>query len=178
MRDGRPVRLGDCAELNLNAIAKGFVVDAAVRSVAAEFDPAVILIGAGGDLAQRGEQPSRVAIENPLRPYDNEPPIALVELHNGGLATSGGSRRGFRIGDHHYSHVIDPRSGSPVEHHASISVLAADAMTADVLATVAGMLAPADAVGYVEGLSGVGCLVVDAAGRRLTDSTWRHAEIT
>ena len=138
----------------------------------------MILISAGGDLAQRGERPSTVAIENPLRPYDNEPPVALVELHNGGLATSGGSRRGFRIGDHFYSHVIDPRSGVPVEHHSSISVLASDAMIADVLATVAGMLSPLDAVGYVEGLVDAGCLVVDADGRQFTDPTWRHAQIT
>jgi thiamine biosynthesis lipoprotein len=178
MRDGRPVRLGDCAELNLNAIAKGFVVDAAVGAVAAAFDPAVILVSAGGDLAQRGDRPSTVAIENPMRPYDNEPPIALVELHNGGLATSGGSRRGFRIGDHFYSHVIDPRSGLPVEHHSSISVLASDAMTADVLATVAGMLPPPDAVRYVDGLTDTGCLIVDADGRQFADSTWRQAQIT
>jgi FAD:protein FMN transferase len=178
MRDGRAVRTGDCSELDLNAIAKGFIVDAAVAAVVASFEPEVILIGAGGDLAQRGSRPSRIGIENPVRPYDNEPPIALVELHNGGLATSGGSRRGFRIGDRRYSHVIDPRSGWPVEHHASISVLAPDAMTADVVATVAGMLPPPAAVGYLEGLVDTGGLVVDTGGRQFSDSTWQEARIT
>ncbi|MDH3475327.1 MAG: FAD:protein FMN transferase, partial [Rhodospirillales bacterium] len=42
-----------------------------------------------------------------------------------------------------YSHIIDPRSGAPVEHAlAAVSVVARSAMTADALATALMVLGP------------------------------------
>ena len=90
-----------------------------------------------------------------------------------GLATSGSARRGWRIAGRWYSHVIDPRSGRPVDHVASASVVAPDAATADAVATVLSVLAPAEGVAFVEGLDDVpdvAALVVGADG-----STWRSA---
>jgi FAD:protein FMN transferase len=176
VRDGRIHRLGDCSGLDLNAIAKGYIVDTAMASAVAEFDPPMILVGAGGDVLQRGTRGSLVHVENPLRPYDNEPAIATVAVHDAALATSGGSRRGYRIGDRWFSHVIDPRTGATVEHLASISVLAPDATTADVVATIAGTMAPPDAVAYVESLGDVGCFVVDRVGDRWSSARWRSAQ--
>jgi thiamine biosynthesis lipoprotein len=171
--DGILDRIGDCAALNLNAIAKGFIVDRAVDAAVDRFAPSMVVVSAGGDLRHSGEPPARIGIENPLRPYDNEPPLAVIELSDGGLATSGGARRGVRIGGDWFSHVIDPRSGEPVRAQASISVVAADAMTADVMATVLGLSNPQDAVDLAGSFDDVGCLVVGPDGTRWTDPTWR-----
>jgi len=52
------------------------------------------------------------------------------------VATSGDYRNFRERGGRRWSHIIDPRSGRPVEHAtASVTVVAADAMTADGLAT-------------------------------------------
>ena len=175
--DGRPVRIDDCTALSLNAIAKGYIVDAAAELAAASVPNASVLVSAGGDMRHVGTEPSRVGIENPLRPYDNEPPLTSITLRNAGLATSGGSRRGFRIGDRWVSHALDARTGQPIEAQASISVAAPDAMTADVLATVAGALTPEAAVAMVEAMRDVACFVIDPRGVALADRSWRGLEV-
>lgn len=141
---GSIVRTGEVDGIDLNALAKGWIVDRAVESareaaVQAALDPAALdlVISAGGDLRHRGSGSVRVGIEHPLRPYDNEPPLARVRVADAALATSGGARRGFRVRGLRYSHLIDPRSGEPADEVASISVLGPDAATADVVATIA-----------------------------------------
>lgn len=158
---GRPVRAGDCTDLNLNAIAKGFIVDRALEVVADH--GLAVMINAGGDLAHRGPRPIDISLENPLRPFDNEPPLLVMPIANAAIATSGGARRGFRFGDRRHSHVIDPRTGWPADRLASITVIANDAMTADVVATVLGVQAPAAALAEAPTL-GVECIVVTNDG--------------
>lgn len=172
MRHGVPVRLGDCSHLNLNAIAKGYIVDRGLALASLDGGVLSVVVSAGGDLAHRGDEPSRVGIENPLRPFDNEPPVAFVSLRNAGLATSGGARRGVRIGSEWFSHVLDPRTGQPVDTQASISVVAPSAVEADVLATIAGAMRPADAVDDIEARAQIGCLIVERNGQLISDSTW------
>lgn len=175
--DGVPVAHGDCSLVDVNAIAKGYIVD---RSLAAgrAVDPTLDLtVNAGGDLAHHGAHHLRVGIEDPSRPYDNEPPLTSVHIRDEGLATSGRSRRGVRIDGRWYGHVIDPATGMPVDEIASITVVAADAVTADVLATVAGVRRPADAVVAIEELGGRAGLVVDRDGRRWPSPTWPSIEV-
>ncbi len=168
---GVPTATGDCRALDLNAIAKGFVVD---RALDAAMDDEVVWVSvnAGGDLAHRGLGSVRVGIENPHRPYDNEPPLMTIELAGAALATSGLARRGFRVGGRWFGHVLDPRTGWPVTGIASISVVEADALTADVLATVAGVLDPAEAIEFLDGFAGAEGLVVDEDGGQWETTGW------
>ncbi len=171
MVDGLPVATGDCSALNVNAIAKGYVVDRALDA-ADRLGLSWVCVNAGGDLAHRGVGAVRVGIENPHRPYDNEPPLMVIRLADAALATSGHARRGFRVGDRWFGHVLDPRTGWPVKEIASISVVAGDAMTADVLATVAGVMAPDEALGFLDGVDDVEGLVVIEDGLQLTTVGW------
>lgn len=174
---GRPVPVGDCRGVNLNAFVKGWIVDRAVdtaRSVAPSTD---ILVNAGGDLRHTGSAPIRIGIENPLRPYDNEPPVSIIELCDSGLATSGRARRGFRISGTWYSHVLDPRTGRTVDNHASISVVAADAATADVLATVAGLMPAEECLTYAEAL-GSPCFLIGPDGSKRGNGQWANIEVS
>jgi thiamine biosynthesis lipoprotein len=174
--DGRVERSGDCDDLNLNAIAKGFIVDRAVDRAVERVAGrgGTVLVNAGGDLAHRGPAAIRIGVENPLRPFDNEPPIAYLVLADGAVATSGGARRGFRIGGRRYSHVIDPRTGRPADRIASITVVADDAMTADVVATVLGVVDPRAAVDEAPSF-GAECLVVGADGSLSCSAGWVSA---
>lgn len=159
--------------IDLNALAKGWVVDralAAGRAVAPT--EADLVVSAGGDLGHTGPGSARIGIENPLRPYDNEPPVVTVEVRGAGLATSGRARRGFRIGGRWYGHVVDPRTGATADHVAGISVVAPDTATADVLATILGLMVPADAVAHAEA-DGVACLVIAPDGTVTANDRWR-----
>ena len=126
---GRPVAVGDCSAIDLNAFAKGWIVDRALEVGWARGTARSITVNAAGDLVHRGEPAIRVGVENPLRPYDNEPPLMTIELRDAGMATSGRARRGYRIGGRWYSHVIDPRSGRTVDDVASVTVVTGSAAT-------------------------------------------------
>ena len=174
---GRPVRTGDCAALQLNALAKGFIVDRAVAAAETAGSIVAVTVNAGGDLLHRGESTLRVGIEDPHRPYDNEPPLTSVDLRDAGLATSGGSRRGFRVDGRRYGHVIDPSTGAPADGIASITVVAEDAATADAIATSAGVLTAEDALTTAGALGAAACLVVDRDGVRRADHGWHAIEV-
>ncbi len=179
MVEGRPVPTGDCSRFNLNAMAKGWIVDRAVASIGDRFDDIDnILVNAGGDLCHRGSGTVRVGIENPQRPYDNEPPLTVIEISNEAVATSGAARRAFRVGGRRVGHVLDPRSGQPAEVSASVSIVAPLAMVADVVATPAGILAAATALELVDGADetagvAVAALIIDHDGTTHPSRRWR-----
>ena len=162
--DGEPTRVGDVSDLDLNAFAKGWIVDRAVEHAIDQWPHLDLTVNAGGDLRRVSTSPLVVALENPLRPYDNEPPIACLELVSGGIATSGPSRRSVKVGEHSVSHIIDPRTGRPAAGHGSVTVTAPDAATADVLATICYLDSTERALQRAA-QHGCGCVVVGLEGR-------------
>lgn len=124
-------------QVDLGGIAKGYGVDRAARALdALGFDR--YLIEAGGEVRVRGTNargvPWRVGIERPdavpQRAY------AVLPLTGGAVATSGDYRRYFVQDGRRFSHAIDPAQGAPIGHAlCSVTVVAADCMRADALAT-------------------------------------------
>jgi thiamine biosynthesis lipoprotein len=93
--------------------------------------------------------------------------LFTIRLANGAIATSGQARRGFRVGGRWYGHCLDARTGMPIEHLASVSVIAPTAMLADVLATVMSTMTPEEGVDWIEGSEwsdSVGVFFVDIDG--------------
>lgn len=106
------------------------------------------LVEVGGELRARGlrpdGQPWRVAVEVPDASDAHALALPLRDLS---IATSGDYRRHAGSGDARYAHTIDPRDGQPVRNGvASVTVLHADCMQADALATALTVL------GETEGL--------------------------
>jgi thiamine biosynthesis lipoprotein len=81
------------------------------------------LINIGGNVIALGSKdgrPWRVGIQHPRQPG----PLATLELHDGeAIGTSGDYQRFFELGGRRYSHLIDPRSGEPVEHTQAVTVV-------------------------------------------------------
>ncbi|MEZ5217198.1 MAG: FAD:protein FMN transferase [Ilumatobacteraceae bacterium] len=174
---GAVTRRGDCGAVDLNAFAKGWIVDAAIAVVSGEAGIESVLVSAGGDLAHAGAGGVRVGVENPQRPFDNEPPLLVFELSGAAAATSGSARRGFRIGGVRYGHVLDPRTGRPVEHTRSATVVAPRAAVADAVATIVSVLEPSEATGFTDRLDDVSCCVVAADGTVHRSSGWTDLEL-
>jgi thiamine biosynthesis lipoprotein len=59
-----------------------------------------------------------------------------------GVSTSGGREQWVEIGGVRYSHIIDPRTGLALTGHRSVSVIAGDATSSDMLATALSVLNP------------------------------------
>ncbi|QDU27954.1 Thiamine biosynthesis lipoprotein ApbE precursor [Anatilimnocola aggregata] len=164
------------APLTFNAIAKGAIVDAACRA-AAHKHPEIhgVLINIGGDLRVAGDTFERVAIADPFHDAVNAEPITTIFVRNRAVATSGNYRRGVQIGDKWYSHIIDPRSGQPVDHVVSATVVAHSSIDADALATICSVLTPNESLALVES-HGAACLLITRDGKRLASAGWTDFE--
>lgn len=136
------LRHADCGALDLHSIAKGWAVDRLVDAAMACNGVSRVIVNAGGDLRHDGEGTMRVGIEDPKAIADNRTPADRIEVSRRAVATSGIARRQFVVGDRRYSRLIDPRTGRPVAEQIAATVVAPDAATADVLATVASVLGP------------------------------------
>ena len=152
--DSRVVRkLNPDVQLDLDAIAPGFVVDRISRELDALGYPDHI-VEIGGEVRCRGRGPEgrswRIAIE---RPQSERSVQAVVALDDLGISTSGDYRE-FRIIDgRRVSHTIDPRSGRPVAHAlASVSVVHESVMLADAYATALMVLGPEEGYELAERL--------------------------
>ncbi|SHI11298.1 FAD:protein FMN transferase [Ferrimonas marina] len=123
--------------LNLGAIAKGYGVDV-VADLLDEQGIHDYLVEIGGELRLKGakpdQQPWRIAIEKP--DAYGRGVAQILAPGEMAIATSGDYRNFFEEEGRRFSHLIDPRSGEPVNTRlASATVLAPTAMTADALAT-------------------------------------------
>lgn len=131
-------------QVDLSAIAKGFAVDRIARLLEARgFENFMAEIG--GEIRVRGSnadsQAWRVGIE---RPVGNTRVVhRVVRLRDAAMATSGDYRNFIELDGRRYSHIIDPRTGYPVDHQlASVSVIADDCLSADAWATALLVLGP------------------------------------
>ena len=120
--------------MSLGAVGKGYALDRA-RSVLRASGVQHALLSAGGSsivaLGGRGDG-WVVDVVSPLRPGR---PIATLSLRNAALGTSGAGEQFVVQDGRRYGHVIDPRTGWPVDGTLSASVVASDAARADALST-------------------------------------------
>lgn len=133
------LQAGDVS-VDFSGIAKGYSVDriaSALRDAGIES----YLIEVGGELYGAGikpdGQPWWVALEN--SPGAENLTQSIVALHGLAVATSGDYRRYFTHNGRHYAHTINPRTGYPIDGASnklvSVTVLHAECMVADALAT-------------------------------------------
>ena len=124
-------------ELDFGGVVKEYAADAAAL-LAKQFGIRHGLINLGGDICivgpQASDEPWPIGIVHPLK---TNSPIATVRLLEGALATSGGYERFMEIEGRRYSHLIDPRTGWPIDGLLSVSVIAAQAVVAGSIASVA-----------------------------------------
>jgi len=151
-------------EIDLGGIAKGYAVDQALAELRRRGITAA-LVNAGGDIATMGRPPEaktwRVGIQKPNRRSGRLPEVVL--LTTGAVATSGDYERFVEIGGERYSHIIDPRTGMPVKSMSSVTVIAPDAATADILATACSVLGPKRGVELTAQLANVEVMYAIAA---------------
>ncbi|MCB9886386.1 MAG: DUF2271 domain-containing protein [Planctomycetes bacterium] len=148
----------------IDALAKGFVVDAACRTLQKFEHVALLSFQIGGDV-RLGDAAHEVDLVDPRHPADNAAPLLTVRLAGRAVATSGGYARGFDIAGKHHSHILDPRTGRPCDGVLGASVLAADVATADVLATSLCVLGPEEGFELLRRVPGAHAVVVTADGK-------------
>jgi thiamine biosynthesis lipoprotein len=124
-------------ELDLGGIGKEYAVDRAYELLSKKA-PGPFLVNFGGDLRASGPPPNgfwQVGIEKP----DQEQNAGMIlRLERGALATSGDSKRFVQRDGRRYGHVLNPKTGWPVQNAPrSVTVAASSCTEAGLLATLA-----------------------------------------
>jgi thiamine biosynthesis lipoprotein ApbE len=163
--------------LSLNAIAKGYIVERACEAVMGKVHGVRgVLLNVGGDLRACGEAVRTVGIVSPMIDSESSEPITRVEVRDRAVATSGRSQRGFRIQGKWYSHLFDPKTGTPAAAVAGATVIAERSADADALATAFNVLPVDESLRLAKSLPGVECLIVTADGRVARSDGWHKYE--
>ena len=122
---------------NLSAIGKGYGIDLIGKKLK-NLNINNFLINIGGDILTKGYNSKKqdwvIGIENPnlQQQFIKE----IINVTNKGVATSGDYKNFFDINGKKYSHIINPKSGMPINHSTkSVTVIEESAMLADGWAT-------------------------------------------
>ncbi|MCZ6829666.1 MAG: FAD:protein FMN transferase [Gammaproteobacteria bacterium] len=134
--------------LDFSSIAKGYGVDKLGQWLEQQ-GHVNYMVEIGGEIRVRGHSPRgtpwRIAIEKP-EPVAREA-VAVLEITDQAVATSGDYRNFFEVDGVRYSHSIDPRKGRPVRHQlVSVTVVHRSTTLADAWATALIVLGPEQAL--------------------------------
>lgn len=149
-------------EVDFGGIGKEYAADRAA-AICGNLGVRHGLVNLGGDIRAVGPQPDgapwRVGIQHPRT---HGAVVGGFDLADGALATSGDYERFIEVDGRRYCHILDARTGMPVSHWQSVSVVAPLCVAAGSCATIA-MLLGADASAFLA-RQGVQWLGVSAQG--------------
>jgi len=153
--------------LDLGGIAKGWAAERAADQLAV-LGPC--LVDAGGDIATRDRPPGLpgwpIAVAQPGNP---DADLALLLVRDRGVATSGIDYRRWVHNGVQQHHLIDPRTRRPARTDLlTVTVIAPNAMEADLHALVALLLGAKDGLRYLIHQQGVEGLLVKNDGAHFT----------
>ncbi|MFN0085153.1 MAG: FAD:protein FMN transferase [Blastocatellia bacterium] len=144
-RENRTVRFDrEGVELDLGGIAKGYAVDRAVALLRGKGVERALVNGCGSTIYGLGAPPDEDAWELRLQdPADPRGFARTVRLKDRALSVSGSYEKFFRLNGRRYSHIMDPRTGMPVQGVLSVAVVAEDGTSGDALDNVYYVRGPA-----------------------------------
>jgi thiamine biosynthesis lipoprotein len=124
-------------ELDLGGIGKGYAVDRAVEVLRARGVTAALVSAGGSTTYGLGAPPGQpgwsVSVADPV--HTSRSAIAVV-LRDRALSVSGSYEKSFEVDGVRYAHIMDPRTGRPVQGMLSVAVIAPTGMQGDALDNV------------------------------------------
>ncbi|GGH29688.1 FAD:protein FMN transferase [Dyadobacter endophyticus] len=137
VRDRRLLKTIPCVQIDVNGIAQGYSVDVVAGFLEAR-GISNYMVEVGGEIRTKGlklpdNEPMKIGIETPSVTGFDAPVIReVISIGDGAVTTSGSYRKFRESGGIRLSHIIDPKTGFPVQREIiSATVVAPDAITAD-----------------------------------------------
>ncbi len=124
-------------KIDVGGVAKGATIDK-TSNILKKYGKKDYLINYGGDILVCGKKGSRDWKLGIKDPFNKDEFFKIIEIKGKSCyssATSGDYERYFVKDGKKYSHIIDPKTGYPVEGAHSVTVIADNATIADALAT-------------------------------------------
>jgi thiamine biosynthesis lipoprotein len=160
--------------LDLGSIAKGYAVDK-ITELIEQNGIKNFLVEIGGEIYAAGTRKDgkhwKIGINIPRPDALPDQIYQSIAIRNKALATSGDYRDFFEIDGKRYSHIVDPRTGYPVDNGVvSVSVIADNCTFADGLATALMVMGPEKGLALVNRLDQVETfMIVDKDGEGFVD---------
>jgi thiamine biosynthesis lipoprotein len=152
-------------KIGFGAIGKGYAADRA-KALLIKKGVQSGIINASGDMSTWGKKPDgddwKVAITNPL---NKEKAFAMLPISSGAVVTSGNYEKFVTIQGKRYAHIIDPRTGYPVQGILSVTVFGPKAELADALSTAVFVMGIDAGIDRINQLPGIECVIIDEQGR-------------
>ena len=134
---GNTVTLGEGQQIDLGGIAKGYTGEK-LTEIFQGYGVSSAMVSLGGNIQAIGTKPDgsswRVGIRDPKGSQQDY--AGVLQVQNEAVVTSGGYERYFEEDGRTYIHIIDPRTGYPVENDLlSVTIVSPDGTLADGLST-------------------------------------------
>lgn len=151
-RDRRTIRFdSDGVELDLGGIAKGYAVDRSIGILKSRGVTAALVSSGGSTVYGLGSPPDQTAWRVDIQDPVNAGKIAYtVLLKDRSLSVAGSSEKSFEAGGITYSHIMDPRTGKPVQGMLSVAVLTKTGTEGDALDDALFVLGPSKSAEYLK----------------------------
>lgn len=168
---------GDDTMIDLGALVKGYAADK-LREYLTENGVESGIINLGGNVLTIGGKPDgagawRIGIQKPFDSLSST--IAVVEVENQTVVSSGIYERYFEQDGVLYHHILDPDSGYPIQNDIwGVSVICESSLLGDVLSTTCLTLGIDESIKLIDSMEGVEAIFVrDDLELIYTDDTMR-----
>ncbi len=153
-------------KIDLGAIAVGYAVDKAINALK-EIGINKALINAGGEIYALGipkkKKAWRIGIQHPRQKGDL---LGSIDIKDNAVSTSGDYENCFEENGKRYCHILNPKTGMPVDKIMSVTVIADNTTDADALSTALMLMKPNEAIELVERLENIECIIVAGTSKK------------
>lgn len=135
--DGTAVTLKNGAEIDLGGIAKGYIADCVADYLRSQGVTSAC-INMGGNVVTIGTKPDGSPWTVGIRDPNGTPEQSaeVLRLTDAAVVTSGTYERGFDLNGVRYHHILDPKTGMPVQNGlASVTIVGTRSALCDALST-------------------------------------------
>lgn len=165
--DGDRVCIPEGMRIDLGGIAKGYITDRVGEYLKAHGVESALL-NFGGNIVVIGPKPDgspwKIGLQTPGGVWGQEY-WAITELYRGTIVTSGVHERCFELDGRRYHHILDPRTGWPVESGLVSAIIRGEnSMLADAVATAALVMGAQAGVGLAAACGCQAILMDDEGG--------------
>jgi thiamine biosynthesis lipoprotein len=151
--------------IDLGGIVKGYAADRAVDTLK-RAGISSGLVAVAGDIKAFGlkpdKKPWKIGIKDPRAEGENDI-IAVLDLKDMAISTSGDYERYFILDGERYHHLLSPKTGFPVHTCQSVSIIAQEGVLADAFATGVFILGPEKGMKIIEQM-GFDGIIIDNEG--------------
>jgi thiamine biosynthesis lipoprotein len=159
--------------IDVGGIGKGYAADRAIE-VMKKAGAQGGVVALSGDIKVFGTLPEGQEFPAGIRhPRDDHAILAMIMLKDQAISTAGDYERYFERDGIRYHHILDPSTLQPARECQSVTVIAADGITADGLDTGIFVMGREKGMDLVERLPGVGAVIIDHEGKMWISSRLR-----